>query len=138
VAQVAVSAPRRQFVAQAPSSRDTRPHHTPSPAAPQNPQRTPAAQPEPQQPSKNGSGLLAGGDPPVARQLPPADPTPPQAPVTPPAPVEQPAPAPVERVTPSEPYYGDQGHDQGHGQGHAYGHGGGDGGGQHGDGHSQE
>jgi hypothetical protein len=112
-------------VVRAPSRPDTRRQHASSPPAHQDPPPAPAAQPEPQQPSKNDSGILAGGDPPVARQLPPADPTPPQPPVTAPSPVEHAVPPPVERVTPSEPCHG-------------HGDGGGDGHGGQGDGDNQE
>jgi hypothetical protein len=124
-APVAARAPRRVVLAPAPQKPDPQPRHAPSPPVHENPPPAPAPQPEPQQPSKNDSGLLAGGDTPVARELPPQNPTPtPAPPVTVPAPVEQAVQAPVERVVPSELC---------HGRG-----GGGDAGGQQGDGNSQE
>ena len=87
-------------------------HPTPTPAQPRTPQ------PQPQEPTKPDSGVLAGGDVPVARELPP------QAPpsVAPPVSVA----APVERAVPSEPC---------HGHGHAYGR---QEGGPHGDGRHGE
>jgi hypothetical protein len=130
IAAPVAPAPRRTVVVHAPSQGGPIQHHAPAPVPAPTPQatpETPAAQPEPQQPSKNDPGLLAHGSPPVARELPPqaappARPTP--APV--PAPVQEAVPAPVERVAPHEPCHGN-----------GNGHGGGDGGRQ-GDGDSQE
>ena len=125
-------APRRTVAVRAPSQGASGQHHAPAPAPTPTPQatpETPAAQPEPQQPAKNDSGLLAHGSLPVARELPPQAPPPAQpTPAPVPVPVQEAVPAPVERVAPREPC---------HGNGNGNGHGGGDGGHQ-GDGDSQE
>jgi hypothetical protein len=114
-APVAAPAPRRAVVVRAPSQPDTRPQHAASPPAQQDPPQTPVAPAEPQQPSKNDSGLLAGGGPPVARELPPQDAPPAQpTPAPVPAPVQQAVPAPVERVVPSEPCHGNGNGNGGH------------------------
>jgi hypothetical protein len=106
--------PRRTVV------RVSTPAPTPDPGPRRDPPQ-PAQQPAPpapqEQPTKDPSGALAGGDVPVARELPPREPV--QQPAAPqPAPVEQAPPMPVERVAP-EPCHGHEG-------------------GQHGDGDSQE
>ena len=125
-----VAAPRRAPVVRvrtAPPAANRAPRR--SPPSPQNAPQAPA-KPRPQ-PSKNDSGLLAVGDPPVARQEPTAPQ--PQTPVVAPAPVEHVVPQPVQHAEPSHPCHGGgEGHgggDQGH-RGH--------GGWQHGDGNGQD
>jgi len=86
--------------------------------------QTPAQQREPApQPSKNDSGILAGGEPPVAREA-PTDPQS-QTPVVhvpAPEPPQQVVPQPVQHAVPSQPCRGDEG---GEGGGHGRsGHGG--------------
>ena len=118
--------PRRAPIAHVPTpSPQPDRHPAPSHPAPQ-PAPSQPAQPQ-QQPNKPSSGLLAGGNAPVAREAPQQQAPPPQpAPAPTPPPVAQPA--PVERAVPSEPCHG-------HGQGHAHGHDGGEGG-PHGDANS--
>src|SRR4051812_24157295 len=109
-------------VAVAPSPRRTTVVHVQSPKpdrAPQpshQPQAQPAPQPQPQpapQPSKGDSGLLAGRDAPVAREVPQQEapapapqPAPEPAPQPAPEPVQEAAPQPVPRVAAPEPCHG--------------------------------
>jgi hypothetical protein len=125
------TAPRQAptVVAVAPAPRRTTVVHVQSPKpdrAPRpshQPQAQPAPQPQPQsapQPSKGDSGLLAGRDAPVAREVPQQE-APAPAPQPAPEPVQEAAPQPVPRVAAPEPC---------HGRGH--------GGGQQGDDDSQQ
>jgi hypothetical protein len=105
-------APTVVAVAPAPR-RDPRPAPQPQAPAPPDPQpqQQPAQQPQqPQeQPTKDDSGLLAGGDVPVARELPPQEapaPAPEPAPQPAPEPVAAPVPQPAPRVAAPEPCHG--------------------------------
>jgi hypothetical protein len=113
----AAVAPRTAVAAVTPPRSSSRqpsapPRHTSPTPRPPSPEPSAPAQPnpQPQQPSSEPEpdpGLVAGGDPPVARED-PAD----QPPVTPPPPavVEVPAPAPVRHVVQAiVPCYGHHG-----------------------------
>jgi hypothetical protein len=115
---VAVAPAPRRTVVRTPTPAPTRPDR-PQPAPTPAPQQPAAPAPATQeQPAKDDSGLLAGGNVPVARELPPQEsPAPEPAPAPAPEPVQQ----PVERVAAPEPC-----------------HGGGQGRGHHGDGDSQQ
>jgi hypothetical protein len=106
--------PRRAPVVRVPAPA---PKPDPHPAsARQQPTHQPST-PQPRQPAKNDSGVLAGQGAPVAREVAPPDTTPARPDPTPaPAPPPVSVPSPVERTVPSEPCDG-----PGNGHGHAYG-----------------
>src|SRR4051812_38028425 len=107
-------APRRTTVVRVQSPK---PDRAPRPSHQQSPQPAPQQQPQPQpqqpapEPSKGDSGLLAGRDAPVAREVPQQEapaprPAPEPAPDVAPQPAQQPAPQPVPRVAAPEPCHG--------------------------------